>query len=70
MDRKVEEYTLNWDSKKLKGEVVLRLEDEQRVRIRAESLADLAGLAVILEQRPVYVSDDNEICTGPQRPGE
>ena len=72
MDRKVEEYTLNWDSRTAIGEAVLRLEgaDEQRVRIRAESLADLAGLAVLLAQRPVFVSDDNQICTGPQQPGQ
>jgi hypothetical protein len=70
MDRKIEEYSLNWDSNVSKGEVVLRLDDQQRVRIRADSLADLAGLAVLLNQRPVFVSDDNQICTGPQKPGD
>ncbi len=71
MDRKVEEYTLNWDSRTAMGEAVLRLEgaEEQRIRVHAESLADLAGLAVILERKPVFVSDDNQICTRPQEPG-
>ncbi len=68
MDRKVEQYTLSWDGKTGGGEAVLRLDDQQRVRIRAESLADLDGLAVLLNQGPVFVSDDNQICTAPQQP--
>ena len=66
MDPKVREYELFWDGSRQTGEARLTLEDGQNVRVRLESLAELAGMGLILEQCPVFVSPNNEVYTGPQ----
>jgi hypothetical protein len=65
-DPKVREYRLRWDGKRQNGEVQLMLEGGQEVKVRVDSLAELAGLGLILDQCPVYVSENNEIYTGVQ----
>lgn len=65
-DPKVREYRLAWDGKRQHGEAQLMLENGQTVKVQAETLSELAGLGMLLEQCPVFVSETNEIYTGTQ----
>ena len=65
-DPKVREYRLVWDGKRQHGEVQLMLEGGQNVKVQVDSLPELAGMGMLLEQCPVFVSPDNQIYTGVQ----
>lgn len=63
-------YRLGWNQKKNIGEVRIKTTDDKVAKYDVKSAADLAGWAVILSQKPVYVNAEGWIYTGAEEAGQ
>ena len=68
--RLIREYACQWNPKTKVGQVSLRTEDEDVMHIHFESLAEMAGLLMILQERPVGLLSDGTIGTHWEAVGE
>lgn len=66
----ITEYQLGWNERQNVGQVRIRLANGQGKQIRVNSLADLAGWATLLNEKPVFVSPNGWVHTGPEPTGE
>jgi hypothetical protein len=68
--RLIREYACQWNPGTHTGQVSLQTEDEEIVHLPMTSLADIAGLLMILQERPVGILSDGTISTHWEGVGE
>ena len=51
-------YGLAWNSKTNSGEVILKLQSNQEVRLPAANGGDFAAMAAVLNESPVFYSSE------------
>lgn len=66
----IREYAAQWNPTTRQGQISLRTEDGDVVHLAIESLADMAGLLLILQDRPVGILSDGTIGTTWEAVGE
>jgi hypothetical protein len=66
----IREYACQWNPTTKQGQLSLRTEEDEVTHIMVDSLADMAGLLLILHERPVGVFSDGTIGTTWEAVGE
>jgi hypothetical protein len=66
----IREYACQWNPGTKAGQVSLRTEDEDVVHLPFESLSEIAGLLMILQESPVGILSDGTIGTHWEPVGE
>ena len=68
--RIIREYACQWNPGTKAGQISLRTEDDEVVHLPITSLAEMAGILMILQERPVGIFSDGTIGTHWEAVGE
>jgi len=60
----IKEYALGWFPQSNRAIVTVKLEDGSSKKIKVDSPGELAALAAVLKERPVFLYDTGLIATG------
>ena len=66
----IREYACQWNPATKVGQLSLRTEEDEVIHLSVESLADMSGWLMILQERPVGVFADGTIGTRWEAVGE
>ena len=66
----IREYACQWNPETKTGQISLRTEEDEVVHHPMSSLAEMAGLLMILQERPVGIFADGTIGTHWEAVGE